>query len=92
MSDIVVIFFGFIFGILLVYSNLNKFNKIAGNALFKNMLMFKTIMLVIGVGSIIVAYEMASGNSTFHLQPLYSINTWLGGLLIVTGFDVETFL
>ena len=44
---------GFIFGAILQYASLNKYNVISGLAILENFAVAKAIALAIGVGSIL---------------------------------------
>ncbi|MEG1905604.1 MAG: hypothetical protein RR212_14510, partial [Bacteroidales bacterium] len=59
MSPLWIIITGFIFGLLIRYSKLNYFDTIAGLSVFKNFMVAKTILLVIGLGSWFLTYEMS---------------------------------
>jgi len=48
--DFLTLFLGFLFGALLVYASLNKFDVISGNAVLEDFTIAKVILLVIGLG------------------------------------------
>lgn len=83
-----VICIGFIFGILISYAGLNKYNTISGLSVLKDFTVAKTIMLVLGLGGIMLLFEMMSGMAVFHVKPLYVIGTALGGVLFGTGMAI----
>ena len=76
---------GFIFGILIQYSKLNYFDTIVGLSIFKNFAVAKTILFVIGVGSIFIAYEMRSESLIPYIKPFYVGGILAGGILFGYG-------
>lgn len=88
MGVIVIIFAGFIFGWLLSFGGLNKYNTIAGLSMLKDFTVAKTIMLVLGVGSLLLLLELVNGNAHFHIKPFYLIGTTIGGLIFGIGMSI----
>jgi len=83
-----IIIFGAIFGLLIRYANLNRFDTINGEAIMKDFTVAKTIMTVIAVGSILLAIEMALGLSSYHIKPFIFGGIVLGGILFGIGMAV----
>lgn len=88
MSTIVIILIGVIFGLLISYAGLNKYNTIVGLSVLKDFTVAKTIMLVLGVGGILLLFEMLGGGAGFHVKPLYLIGTGLGGVIFGIGMSI----
>lgn len=88
MNTFLIILCGFIFGLLIAFSKLNRYNTISGLSVLKNFTVAKTIMLIIGVGSILLAFQMNAGLSVFHVKPLYLIATPVGGLIFGMGMAI----
>jgi len=88
MSELVIIALGFIFGVLISFSSLNKFNTIAGLSILKNFKVAKTIMLTLGIGGVLLMMEMMSGDAAFHVKPFFTIGTALGGIIFGIGMSI----
>lgn len=88
MSAIIIIIIGVVFGLLISYAGLNKYNTIAGLSVLKDFTVAKTIMLVLGVGGVLLMFEMMSGEALFQVKPLYLVGTTLGGILFGIGMSV----
>ena len=79
---------GFIFGAILQYASLNKYNVISGLAILENFAVAKAIALAIGVGSILLTLEIGMGFASYHIKPLLLGGIVLGGLLFGTGMAI----
>ena len=88
MGNLMIIIIGIVFGLLISYAGLNKYNTIVGQSVLKNFTVAKTIMLVLGVGSILVMVEMTSGDAVFHVKTLYLVGTALGGIIFGIGMSI----
>ena len=88
MGNLIVVIIGIVFGLLISYAGLNKYNTIAGLSVLKDFTVAKTIMLVIGLGSILLMAEMAAGGAVFHVKPLYLVGTALGGIIFGIGMAI----
>ena len=88
MGTIIIIIIGIVFGLLLSYAGLNKYNTIAGLSVLKDFTVAKTIMLVLGVGGILLMFEIMGGGAVFHVKPLYLIGTTLGGVIFGIGMAI----
>ena len=80
--------FGALFGLILQYANLNKYNVISGQALLKDNTVVKTILLTIGVGSILLSITIGLGLAQFHVKPFVTGGLILGGLIFGTGMAI----
>lgn len=88
MGNLIIIIIGIVFGLLISYAGLNKYNTIAGLAVLKDFTVAKTIMLVIGLGSIVLMSEMAAGGAVYHIKSLYLVGTALGGVIFGIGMAI----
>ena len=80
-----ILILGFIFGLLLSYGGLNKYNAIAGLSMLKDFTVAKNIMLVLGVGTILLMGELINGAVIYYLKPTYFIGIGLGGFVFAGG-------
>lgn len=88
MENLIIIIIGIVFGLLISYAGLNKYNTIAGLSVLKDFTVAKTIMLVIGLGSIVLMAEMAAGEAVFHVKALYLVGMALGGIIFGIGMAI----
>ena len=58
---VTILILGFLFGVILQYASLNKFNVITGLALRENFAVAKAILISIGIGVILLNIEIALG-------------------------------
>jgi membrane protease YdiL (CAAX protease family) len=72
-----VFFIGVVFGVLVQYSRVDKFEKIAGFAMLKDTVVPKMLFLAIGIASIGLYYMIEAGYASYHVKPIM-----LGGLVI----------
>jgi len=82
---ITILIFGFLFGAILQYANLNKYNVISALALKENFAVPKAIALSIGIGLIILSIEIALGLASYHVKPFILGGLLFGGLLFGMG-------
>ena len=83
-----ILVFGFVFGAIIQYANLNKFNVISGLARLEDFAVLKAIAIAVGLGIIIISVEIGMGFSTYHIKPFMTGGILLGGLLFGTGMAV----
>lgn len=89
MTSILIIFiFGALFGYLIRYSNLNRFDVISKDSTLKDLSVAKTILLVIGVGAILLNAEIAMGLASYHVKPFVVGGIILGGILFGIGMAI----
>lgn len=79
---------GFLFGAILQYSRLNRFNTISGMAMLKDLTMAKAIAVAIGLGMIFVNIEIGLGFASYHIKPLLLGGVILGGLVFGSGMGI----
>jgi uncharacterized protein len=84
----VILIFGFLFGAILQYSKLNRFNVISGMATLENFAVAKAIAVAIGVGAVIIAIETGLGFASYHIKPFLIGGIALGGIVFGTGMAI----
>jgi len=82
------IVWGFIFGALLQYARLNRFDTIAGMAVLQNFTVAKTISFTIGSGLLLLQAEIYFGWADYHVKPLILTGIVVGGLLFGMGMAI----
>ncbi len=85
---VVTLLLGFVFGLLLQYAKLNKYDVITGLAIRENYAVAKAILLAIGLGAIVLNVEIASGLAVYHVKPFVAGGLVIGGLLFGSGMAV----
>ena len=85
---LLILFFGFLFGAILQYSRLNRYNTISGMAMLNNFTMAKAIAVAIGFGMIMVNVEIGLGLASYHIKPLFLGGILSGGLIFGTGMAI----
>lgn len=88
MAFFITIISGFLFGSVLQYASLNKYNVISGMATLDNFAVAKTIALAIGIGAIILNVEIATGLASYHVKPFILGGILLGGLIFGAGMAI----
>jgi uncharacterized membrane protein YedE/YeeE len=79
---------GFIFGGILQYARLNRFDTIAGMAVLKDFTVAKTISFAIGLGMLLLQAEIYFGWADYHIKPLILTGVVVGGLLFGVGMAI----
>jgi uncharacterized membrane protein YedE/YeeE len=85
---VMILIFGFLFGAILQYAKLNKYNVISGLALRENFAVPKAIAVAIGVGAILLNIEIGMGMASYHVKPFVLGGIVLGGLLFGAGMAI----
>jgi len=80
--------FGLLFGGILQFAKLNKFNTISGLAMGKDFAVAKAILIAIGVGAILINLEIGIGLATYHTKPLVLGGVILGGIVFGAGMAI----
>ncbi len=83
-----ILIFGFLFGALLNYARLNRYNVISGMATLENLTVAKAIAVAIGVGAIILNLEISMGLASFHVKPFILGGIVIGGLIFGAGMAI----
>jgi len=89
MNNLQVFGIGLIFGLLISYGKMNRYDTIAAQSVFAKMNVMKTIVMAMGVGSILIMLEMSMGLASFHVKPFMPIGTLLGGLIFGVGMALS---
>jgi len=76
-SVLLVFFIGAVFGSIIQYAKVHKFEKIAGFAMLKDTVVPKMLFLAIGLASIGLYFMIELGYASYHVKPIT-----LGGLII----------
>jgi uncharacterized protein len=82
------IFLGFLFGAILQYAKLNRYNVISGMATLENYAVAKAIAVAIGVGAVLIAIEIGLGFATYHIKPLLLGGIAIGGIIFGVGMAI----
>ena len=85
---ITILILGFLFGAILQYASLNKYNVISGLALRENFAVAKAIAIAIGIGAILLNVEIAMGFASYHVKPFVVGGLILGGLIFGSGMAI----
>jgi uncharacterized protein len=85
---ITILIFGFLFGAILQYAKLNKYDTISGMAILDNLAVAKAIAIAIGVGAILINIEIALGFAAYHAKPFLLGGIVIGGLIFGTGMAI----
>ena len=82
------LFFGALFGALLQYARLNRFNTISGMATLEDYTVAKALAVAIGIGAILLNVAIFSGLASFHVKPFILGGIVIGGLIFGAGMAV----
>ena len=88
MTTLLILVFGFLFGAILQYAKLNKFDIISGTATRTNFAVPKAIAVAIGLGTILLNSEIAMGFASFHTKPLILGGVIFGGIIFGSGMAI----
>ncbi len=89
MSTFILIFsLGAIFGLILQYARLNKFEVISGLARLEDFTVAKALALAIGLGLILLSITIGLGWASYHVKPLLLGGIILGGILFGVGMAI----
>jgi len=76
-SLFVVFAIGLVFGVIIQYSRVDKFEKIAGFAMLRDTVVPKMLFLAIGLAAVGLYFMVEAGYASYHPKPII-----LGGLII----------
>jgi uncharacterized membrane protein YedE/YeeE len=85
---LVTVLLGFIFGAILIYAKLNRFDTISGAARWTDLAVPKAIAFSLGVGAMLLALEIELGYAEFHVKPFIVGGIILGGLIFGAGMAI----
>ena len=80
-SIAVVFLIGILFGGIIQYTRVDKFEKIAGFAMLKDTTVPKMLFLAIGIASIALFFEVKLGYASYHIKPMIVSGLVVGGIL-----------
>lgn len=83
--ELIIFTFGFLFGLILQYANLNKYNTISGVAILKDFTVPKAILVALAVGTILINLEVMMGVANYEIKPLVVGGLIIGGILFGIG-------
>ncbi len=86
--NFLILFLGFLFGSILQYARLNRYNVISGMATLENLTVAKAIATAIGAGAIMIALETELGFATYHIKPFLLGGIAIGGLIFGMGMAI----
>ncbi len=79
------LFFGFIFGYLLLQARLHRFNTIGGMATLEDLTVAKAILLALGVGTLLISLLVWLGVANFSIRPVVMFPLAMGGVIFGIG-------
>jgi len=80
-SLMLVFLIGIIFGGIIQYTRVDKFEKIAGFSMLKDTIVLKMLLLTIGLSSIGLYFMIDSGQAHYHVKPIILQGLIVGGIL-----------
>ena len=80
-SVALVFLIGVIFGGIIQYTRVDKFEKIAGFAMLKDTIVPKMLFLTVGLTSIALYFLIDAGAAHYHIKPLNYQGLIIGGIL-----------
>ena len=80
-SLLVVLLIGVVFGGIIQYTRIDKFEKIAGFAMLRDTTIVKLLFLAIGLASIGLYFMIQAGYASYHPKPLILGGIIVGGIL-----------
>src|SRR5664280_1658017 len=83
-----ILLLGFLFGAILQYAKLNRYNVISGMATLENYAVAKAIAVAIGVGAVIIAIEIGLGFASYHIKPFILGGIAIGGIIFGAGMAI----
>jgi uncharacterized membrane protein YedE/YeeE len=83
-----IILLGIIFGSILQYAKLNKYNIISGLAILENLTVAKALAIAVGAGAILVSIETGLGFATYHIKPFLFVGIVTGGFIFGAGMAI----
>ena len=80
-STALIFLIGIIFGSIVQYSRVDKFEKIAGFAMLKDTIVPKMLFLAVGLASIALYIMIQLGYAHYHVKPVLMGGLIIGGIL-----------
>ena len=85
---LLILLFGFLFGSILQYARLNKYDTISGMAILTDLTVAKAIAAAIGFGAFLINLEVSLGFAGYHIKPFLSGGIVAGGLIFGIGMAI----
>ncbi|MRI84251.1 MAG: hypothetical protein C6I00_07515 [Nitratiruptor sp.] len=79
---------GFLFGLIIQWSRVDTFDKIAGFAMLKGFKVPKMLFLSIGIASIGLFFMIKMGWAHYHIKPIMLGGLILGGIIFAIGMAI----
>ena len=80
-SVALVFLIGVVFGGIIQYTRVDKFEKIAGFAMLKDTIVPKMLFLAVGLTSIALYFMIEAGGASYHVKPIILQGLVIGGVL-----------
>lgn len=80
-SVVLVFLIGVIFGGIIQYTRIDKFEKIAGFSMLKDTIVPKMLFLTVGISSIGLYFLIEAGGAHYHIKPILWQGLIIGGIL-----------
>jgi uncharacterized membrane protein YedE/YeeE len=80
-SVALVFLIGIMFGGIIQYTRVDKFEKIAGFAMLKDTIVPKMLFLAVGLTSIALYFMIEAGGAHYHVKPIILQGLIIGGIL-----------
>ena len=87
-SVALVFLIGVIFGGIIQYTRVDKFEKIAGFAMLKDTIVPKMLFLTVGLTSIALYFLIDAGAAHYHIKPLNYQGLIIGGIIFGVGMAI----
>ena len=87
-SIALILLIGFVFGVIIQWSRVDTFDKIAGFAMLKGFKVPKMLFLSIGVASIGLFFMIKMGWAEYHIKPITLGGLILGGIIFAIGMAI----
>ena len=84
----VVLLIGFIFGVIVQYTRVAEFEKIAGFAMLRDTVVPKMLFLAIGIASIGLYFMVEMGYAQYHIKPILLGGLIVGGVIFGIGMAI----
>ena len=83
-----ILLIGFIFGLIIQWSRVDTFDKIAGFAMLKGFKVPKMLFFSIGIASIGLYFMIKMGWAHYHIKPIMLGGLILGGVIFAIGMAI----
>lgn len=87
-SILIVLFIGFCFGAIILYSRLDKFEKMAGFMIFEDTLVPRMAMTTVALSSIGFYFLVDAGYASYNIKPTILTGLILGAVIFGTGLVI----